>query len=123
MPTPLPPHLSPSRSIHVIISTKSGTEGAQQYYEGILKPILDTHGIKPIVHTTTSMQSIIELCRGPFSRNASKGIEQTILLLSGDGGLVDIVDTLSSLLTHDKKDDESSIFVNPTIALFPLDAV
>ncbi|RMZ75058.1 hypothetical protein DV738_g5661, partial [Chaetothyriales sp. CBS 135597] len=123
MPTPLPSHLSPSRSIHVIISTKSGTEGAQQYYDNTLRPILDAHNVKPIVHTTTSTRSIIDLTRQVFSLHASRGIEQTILLLSGDGGLVDIVDTLHShVLPHEQSDvsGNASTFVKPTILLFPL---
>ncbi|RMD40512.1 hypothetical protein DV735_g4583, partial [Chaetothyriales sp. CBS 134920] len=123
MTASLPSHLSPSRSIHVIISTKSGTEGAQQYYDDTLKPILDAHNVKRSVHTTTSTQSIIELTREVFAPHASRGSEQTILLLSGDGGLVDIVDTLHSHVLPREQTDaagDASVFVKPTIVLFPL---
>lgn len=45
--------------------------------------------------------------------NAKDGIAQYVLLLSGDGGIVDIV---NSLLSYDR----TAIYKNPTISLLPL---
>jgi diacylglycerol kinase family enzyme len=118
----LPPHLSPDREIYVIISTKSGSQGAEEYYRTTLQPLLtQTHSIKHQVHITTSATSISELCSTTVLSLATKGVKQTILLLSGDGGIVDVVNALSTALMRDTHDSRAgSIFIKPTIALFPL---
>ncbi|ETN42597.1 uncharacterized protein HMPREF1541_01754 [Cyphellophora europaea CBS 101466] len=116
----LPPYLSPDREIHVVISIASGLRGAQSYYDDTLKPILETHSVKHTVHTTKSASSIIELCNTTILIAATKGAKQTILLLSGDGGIVDFVNTLSTLLMRDTYDSRvGSIFVKPVVVLFP----
>lgn len=117
---PLPPHLSSDREIHVLISILSGRHKAQEHYDTVLKPFLDSYDISYRTHTTTSAKSIITLTKSLFLVNATKGVKQTIILLSGDGGVVDIVDTLTGILN--RQDDDvrpSSIFLKPVIVLIP----
>lgn len=112
---PLPPHLLPDREVHVVISLLSGHRKAQEYYDDTLKPFLDSYGVNYSTHTTKSAKSITELTTGLILPNATKGVKQTIILLSGDGGVVDIVDTLTS-----KLNGRPSVFIKPVIALVPL---
>ena len=120
-PQPLPPHLSPDRNIHVILSTLSGRHEAESYYTNTLKPLLTEHSIPHLVHITTSIQSITEFCTSRFIPASIKGVKQTIVLLSGDGGVIDVVNTIASTLMRDSDDTRgASIFVKPVICLFPL---
>jgi diacylglycerol kinase family enzyme len=117
----LPPHLSPERDIHVVVSTASGLRGAEAYYTSTLQPLLSARAITHKLHLTTSTSSIISLCSDIILPAATQGIKQTILLLSGDGGIVDIVNTLSTLLMRDTYDTRiGTIFVKPVLVLFPL---
>jgi diacylglycerol kinase family enzyme len=120
-PIRLPPHLSPDRDVHVVLSIFSGKHEAQPYYDNTLKPLLTQHDIHHQVHTTTSITSIINLTKSRFINSATKGVKQTILLLSGDGGIIDIVNTISTLLMRDTYDSRvGTIFVRPVVCLFPL---
>ena len=120
-PPRLPPYLLPDRSVHVIISTKSGSHNAQPYYNTTLQPLLAQHSIKHQVHTTTSHTTIATLCSKLFIPFATKGVKQTLLLLSGDGGVIDIVNTIATTLMRSSDDYRApSIFVKPVIVLFPL---
>jgi len=117
----LPPHLRADREVHVVISILSGQHKAQEYYDEKLKPLLDQHEIKYTMHTTKSAKTIIELTESVFIKNARKGTKQTIILLSGDGGVVDIVNTLTSLLMRGTDDIRPpSIFFKPVLVLFPM---
>jgi diacylglycerol kinase family enzyme len=118
--TKLPPYLSPDREIYVVLSTLSGLKGAEAYFQNSLQPLLDEHEVKYSLRKTTSAESIIELCSNTILLGATKGVKQTMLLLSGDGGVVDIVNTLSTVLMRDTYDSRiGSIFVRPVIVLFP----
>ncbi|KEF59690.1 uncharacterized protein A1O9_04536 [Exophiala aquamarina CBS 119918] len=117
----LPPHLLPDREIHVIVSVLSGRHKAQEYYDETLKPLLDDHHIEYSTHTTTSAQTVIELCRSLIIPNATQGVKQTIILLSGDGGVVDIVNTLTTDLNRSSDDvRRPSVFMKPVIAVIPM---
>jgi diacylglycerol kinase family enzyme len=119
--TKLPPHLHSDRDIYVILSTKSGAGNAETYYKDTLQPILTHHDIAHVVRTTTSVSSIIHLVTSHIIPGATKGVKQTLILLSGDGGVVDIVNTIATTLMRDTYDNRiGSIFVKPVIALFPL---
>ena len=102
-------------NIHVIISTFSGTQKAEVLYELALKPLLEQLKISPYaVHRTESADSISQLTRDIILPRVKQGIKQLIILLSGDGGMVDIVNTLFS---------EQMTIVNaaiPIIALIPM---
>lgn len=116
------PHLSVGRhqdqtpDTHVIISTLSGTGLAPSFFADLVKPTLSASGLSETeyqVHETRSDQTITELTRSIFLPRANKGIAQTILLLSGDGGMVDMINVLLSSRT-------SSTYVKPTVGLLAL---
>lgn len=119
--SPLPPHLLPDREIHVVISILSGQHKAREFYEESVKPLLDQHGVTYFPHETTSARTIIELTEKIFIPNARRGVKQTIILLSGDGGIVDIVNTFTTVLNRSNDDVRApSIFLKPLIALIPM---
>ncbi|KAL5117533.1 hypothetical protein ACEQ8H_004563 [Pleosporales sp. CAS-2024a] len=113
---PRPPHQVPPT--HVILSTGSGHGKAESFFHDVVAPILDlVHpgGTKAItLHTTTSANSILELTRDLFLGRANHGHAQRIILASGDGGIVDLVNGLSP------SDTRSERYVAPTIILLPL---
>ncbi len=102
--------------LHVVISTGSGTGLALAVWEGLLEPLLANRGLRGndySVHTTSSANSVTELVESSILPEANQGIEQAIILLSGDGGVVDIVNALLSA-------ERSGSYRSPTIALLPL---
>ncbi|KAJ5999221.1 hypothetical protein N7451_007031 [Penicillium sp. IBT 35674x] len=107
----LPDHLRHSEPVQVIISTLSGTGSAQTVFRDILEPFLSRLGINHQAHKTQSTQTISELSRSQFLERACAGTPQTIILLSGDGGLVDILDVFYK--------STQPIQRPPQIALFP----
>jgi diacylglycerol kinase family enzyme len=119
--TRLVPYLASDRDVHVVLSILSGRHDAQAYFDQTLKPVLNQHLVSHTVHTTTSAKSISQLCTSRFIPAACKGVKQTILLLSGDGGVIDIANTIATSLMRDTYDHrEASVFVKPVICLFPL---
>ncbi|KAM5434587.1 hypothetical protein MferCBS31731_006689 [Microsporum ferrugineum] len=108
-----PSHLD--ASVHVVVSTLSGTRSASAFFEGSLKPLLAY--MKPeggyTAHETESAETVAELAREVFLPGALAGVEQTIILLSGDGGLVDLVRVLSEA-------PESAAFTRPVVCLVPM---
>lgn len=109
--TEIPAHLQNPEPVQVVVSTHSGTGAASAVFRDIVQPFFEFLGIEHRVHETESAETILELSRSLFLEKANAGIPQTILLLSGDGGLVDIVDVFY----------KSSIPVQkaPYIALIP----
>ncbi|KAI4108455.1 MAG: hypothetical protein L6R37_001059 [Teloschistes peruensis] len=109
----VPPNPDGARNLHVVVSTRSGVGEAQQYYSDFLKGFLAAVDLKPEtyhVHITESDKSITNLVEQIIRPRANRGIAQTILLLSGDGGLVDTVNVL--LLS-----EQSDAYVKPTVGL------
>jgi len=103
-------------NLHIIISTRSGTGFAQAFLYDVVEPTLFALGLLEDayeVHETLSDQTIIELTRSVFLPRAREGIRQTIILLSGDGGMVDIINVLLSSPT-------SAHYVKPTVCLLAL---
>lgn len=102
---------------HVIISTGSGTGIASNVWESLVKPLFDHIGLREQLdyqlHFTTSETSVTELTQNTILPRANEGLPQSILLLSGDGGIVDIVNTL--LAGHNPEK-----YKKPTISLLPL---
>lgn len=114
--------LSQSRSepsahvLYVIISTLSGTGEAQQYFDSVVKPVLTACGIHESaysVHTTYSDKSISNFASAVLLLRANEGIPQTVMLLSGDGGIVDVVNTVLSSQRSDQ-------YTKPAIGLLTL---
>ena len=120
--TRLPPHFLIPRyhdetpNVHIVISTNSGIGEARQFYDDVLKKaldFLDFDSSSYSLHTTESEKSILNLSRIIFLARANEGVAQTILLLSGDGGVVDIVNVLLS-------SQRSHRYVKPVIGLLVL---
>ena len=122
----LPAHLSITSeanddnglNIHILISTGSGIGEAISFSKHVLQPTLSALGIPRTAyqkHQTTSAQSISELTTTVFLPRARKGIAQTLILLSGDGGVHDILNGLFS-----SRDVQSSMYRPPTIGLLAL---
>lgn len=63
---------------------------------------------------TQNANTVREFARSILQPNAERGRKQTVLLLSGDGGIVDIVNALL------EKGGKSSQYVKPVISQFPL---
>ncbi|OBT73539.1 hypothetical protein VF21_07213 [Pseudogymnoascus sp. 05NY08] len=110
------PHLSlPAEDIHVVISSKSGTGKAAAFFESVLAPALKVLGLGgdgyQVVHTT-SHETITELAEGTLREKAARGVRQTVILLSGDGGVVELLNGLVGA-------EVSSTYTRPAIALFP----
>ncbi|OBT90981.1 hypothetical protein VE02_00238 [Pseudogymnoascus sp. 03VT05] len=110
------PQLSlPAEDIHVVISSKSGTGKAAAFFESVLAPALKVLGLGEdayqVVHTT-SHETITELAEGTLREKAARGMRQTVILLSGDGGVVELLNGLVGA-------EVSSTYTRPAIALFP----
>ena len=104
-----------SKAIDVVVSTKSGTLQAQTYYDNVVqKAIHRIFGHDSIASTilTTSDRSVVEFTKLILEK-ANDSQRQLILLLSGDGGIVDILDVLS-------KGKRSPQYVRPVIGLLAL---
>jgi hypothetical protein len=94
----LPAYLDPTKNeVHLLISTLSGTGLAPAFYDNIVHLVLDAIGLKEssyVVKRTSSADSVKEFAQSVLLTSAEKGRQQTVLLLSGDGGIVDIVNGL-----------------------------
>lgn len=105
--------------IHVVVSIASGTRQAQDFYNANLAPALQKLGQSDHeTHYTESEDTISELTCDVFIPNAVQGRPQTILLLSGDGGMVDIINTVLESALFQTRD--RSKYVKPIISIFPL---
>ena len=117
----LPKHLSVpptdgNRNIHVVISVKSGTCEAGTFFNQVIEKGLHALGVSEDqfeVHETSSEESVRNLAFDILAPRANAGYSQTVLLLSGDGGIVDIVNVLFQCPRNLR-------YVKPTIGLFPL---
>ncbi|KAL2292688.1 hypothetical protein FJTKL_07782 [Diaporthe vaccinii] len=106
----IPEYLSPSRdsSLDVIVSSKSGTGQSQKFYDTVLQPLLAALGLtgegaraggnSPAsgkafqVTVTKDADSVKEFSRERWGRDGrSAGRSGTVILLSGDGGIVDLL--------------------------------
>lgn len=112
-----------SSSLDVLVSIRSGTGLAEKFFHSVLQPLLavlglkdqGTHGTEDGVYTATltkDANTVKEFAKTTLGTHSSSesGTEntKTIILLSGDGGLVDLLNGIhpSAML--------------PTIALIPL---
>ncbi|KAI5275371.1 hypothetical protein E4T47_01736 [Aureobasidium subglaciale] len=102
---------------HVIVSTGSGTGQAQSFYESHLTETFKSLGFKEdehfFVHFTKSENTITELTKDVLLPAANRGAVLSIILLSGDGGVVDMI---NAILTSPRSPD----FACPEITLLPL---
>ncbi|KAF2814148.1 uncharacterized protein BDZ99DRAFT_410483, partial [Mytilinidion resinicola] len=102
---------------HIIISTASGTGLASTFFTQALQPLLAHMGLEETknytLHTTASISTVTDLTTTLFLPTAASGTPQRLILLSGDGGLLDILNALLST-------PSSPTFKPPTIILLPL---
>lgn len=106
----------PTPYFYVVISTLSGTGGAQHYFDDVVKPAFAAIGIHEYayyVHTTYSIKSVSDFAGSVLLPRANEGAPQTVLLLSGDGGIVDIVNAVLSA-------SRSEQYVKPAIGLIAM---
>ena len=112
----VPPNPDGSPNLHIIVSTKSGVGEAQQYFNDVLQEALATLDLDVgayTVHVTESEKTITEIAERIILPRANNGTPQTIVLLSGDGG---IVDTVNVLLFS----SQSSSYTKPTFGLISM---
>ncbi|KAF2133488.1 hypothetical protein P153DRAFT_363671 [Dothidotthia symphoricarpi CBS 119687] len=105
------------RETHIIISTASGHRTASHFFKECVDPILatlypSTHETFTI-HTTQSASSVLELTNTVLFPKADEGKPLRVILLSGDGGIIDVVNGLSSRPT-------STAYIPPQVILLPL---
>ena len=101
---------------HIVISIGSGTGLASKFWKDVVRPSLAQIGFLSRhheVHETTSESSITELIINTILPQANKGVAQSIMLLSGDGG---VVDTVNALLSGARTDT----YKKPIITLLPV---
>lgn len=107
----LPAYLDPAKNeVNLLISALSGTGLAPSFYVNVLRPILDAIGLKEssyMVRRTSSAGSVKEFAQSVLLAGANKGKQQTVLLLSGDGGIVDII---NGLLESGERSRYSSLY-------------
>lgn len=129
----IPEYLSPGTdsSVDVLISSKSGTGQSQKFYDAVLQPLLGALGLGDEaasagasssdgakayqVTVTKDADSVKEFSRERWGRDGHSvkkaGGSATVILLSGDGGIVD-------LLNGSTRPTEPGPL--PTIAIIPL---
>ena len=94
----LPDHLSAkTHDIYVLISTRSGTGLAPDFYKQVLQPLLGAVGLAQSryhVSQTENAESVKDFAHTTLLDGANNGRKQTVLLLSGDGGIVDTINGL-----------------------------
>jgi diacylglycerol kinase family enzyme len=106
---------SPLSKIYVLVSILSGTQLAKQFFESTVQPLLTELGLEGNyeVEYTKNANTIIDFTKSVISKNAMQGISQLVMVLSGDGGIVDILNALEDPI-------DSSKFIPPQISLIPM---
>ena len=105
------------QNLHVIVSTGSGSGLAATVYNNLVKPLLNHLDIPHQLHMTASVTSITDITAAKLLPAALNGIPQTIILLSGDGGPIDLVNSLS--MDWASSIDSGIEFMPPAVALIP----
>jgi diacylglycerol kinase family enzyme len=118
----IPPYLQGAgdRQLHIIISVKSGACDGDDFFARIVRPVLSRLGFSEgeqwpgyRLHRTTSERSILDLAANTFGPQANRGVPQTILLLTGDGGVIDVINGISVSARTPQ-------FIKPVIGLLAL---
>lgn len=108
----LPPHLDPAVvDISVVISAGSGTGKALAYWSDVVQPLLAEYGLHEgsyTVHTTASADAIHEIA-AEISADGKQ--PQSVVLLSGDTLLFELLNSLKPPSSPQKR---------PTVSLLPL---
>lgn len=83
--------------IHIIISSKSGAGKADSFFEEVVKPLLEGVGLEGShyqVLETQSSESVYDFGSKKLKEKACRSVKQTVILLSGDGGVSDLLNGL-----------------------------
>lgn len=108
---------SEPRALHVVISSLSGGGHAKECFEKLLEPFLRELGFQEgddyHVHETQSADSITDFTKATLLPQAELGFKQTVVLLTGDGGVVDVINVLATA-------NRASSYIRPTLALVPM---
>ncbi|KAH9883741.1 ATP-NAD kinase-like domain-containing protein [Xylariomycetidae sp. FL2044] len=131
----IPPYLqsSPSRHVHVVVSTRSGTGLALEFFYSVLQPLLGRLGLsmanssgesdsaaispsKPNTYSVVITQAAESIRRfaQKLGDHVSCGVGHTVILLSGDGGITEM---LNGKASTDSTGTPGSL---PLIAMLPL---
>jgi diacylglycerol kinase family enzyme len=114
--SPPAPAVTPHKT-HIILSTGSGHQKAEIFFNDVVTPIFNlihTGGIEnTTIHTTQSASTILDLTRDIFLPSANRGHPLRLILLSGDGGIVDLVNGLLAL-------PHGESYISPSLTLLPL---
>ncbi|KAF4977467.1 hypothetical protein FZEAL_6031 [Fusarium zealandicum] len=119
-----------TNEVDIVVSTKSGLGLAPRVWKDVLEPLfqlvaenesretnnhdstVDSSKSKHRVTFTESAGTVRDFAKGLWDSRSLNGRARTVLLLSGDGGVVDILNGSDG---HDRPED-----CPPTIALLPL---
>lgn len=105
-------------NLHIIISGKSGGEHARLVYDNLVQPYLSALGLKEekdySVQETASADTISNFTKDTLLPRARSGIHQSVILLSGDGGIVDLVNGLLGDGTP------TNGYIKPQLAILPM---
>ncbi|KAI9683883.1 MAG: hypothetical protein M1829_004218 [Trizodia sp. TS-e1964] len=111
-----PEHLSLEGSdVHIIVSRLSGTGLSIKEYESFLTEAFNILGIAFSIHHTDSTSFISTFASNALLPRAIEGRKQTVILLSGDGGISDLLNALRSAA----KPTAFSHYMKPVVALLP----
>ncbi|KAH6687712.1 S-adenosyl-L-methionine-dependent methyltransferase [Plectosphaerella plurivora] len=124
----VPEFLQDGHELHIVVSTKSGTGLALKFWEAVVKPLLallageeeQSKGVPDdSLLITESAQSVKDFAKSRWARkhaaSNSETASETIILLSGDGGVVDLLNG-----SDDETHTAAASTSLPTIALLPL---
>ncbi|KAI1161316.1 ATP-NAD kinase-like domain-containing protein [Nemania serpens] len=139
-----PVHLQPGpqRRVHVLVSTHSGTRLSLPFYNDVLAPLLGAIGLTASgegqwaleperaelqssyqLLITQDAESVSNFARGLADQiRREKNVEHTVVLLSGDGGIVDILNSYASADDDDTASGHDAAVPQdlPLIAVLPL---
>ena len=107
-----------SSNLHVVLSLGSGAGHAKQLHHNLLQPLLDALDLPHTLRETASAHSISDFARDELLPAAHHGKQQNIILLSGDGGIVDLLNGL--LPPETSAEPLPPAFARPRVALLPL---
>lgn len=79
------------RQVHLVVSTRSGTGHASDFYDAVLGPLLRRLGLAP--ETAGYSLTVTQDARSiqTFARGLAPDRDHTIVLMSGDGGIVELL--------------------------------
>ncbi|KAI0838939.1 TRM-domain-containing protein [Hypoxylon sp. FL0890] len=120
----------PSRHVHVVVSTGSGTGLALKFYNLVLQPLLETRGLCALdpsagvarrsipntytLYITQNADSVRDFARDLGSTGQDAAVQHTVVLLSGDGGVFELLNGRAPV-------EGSDIQLNlPSVAILPL---